>query len=33
MHWNLEVVPVSVADIDRAKVFYHAARPGFMKKV
>lgn len=22
MHWNLEVVPVSVADVDRAKAFY-----------
>jgi catechol 2,3-dioxygenase-like lactoylglutathione lyase family enzyme len=22
MHWNLEVVPVSVADVDRARVFY-----------
>ncbi|KQM16455.1 glyoxalase [Plantibacter sp. Leaf171] len=23
MHWNLEVVPVSVADVDRAKAFYN----------
>ncbi|MBF4567595.1 VOC family protein [Plantibacter sp. VKM Ac-2880] len=22
MHWNLEVVPVSVSDVDRAKAFY-----------